>query len=183
MVRPSRPALRLALVLVPLTAFVACGGEQKADAPAQATGHLLSDARSGVALDLPSVWAGRYRISDSVSIKAPGLERQLTLRFVRADSSVERQPLVVIRVFTRAAWDSIAPKGSNDTFGLRVAGDATHTLALALAASNPLPVGTADALGYDTLMISLNQRPLRAWMRRDSVSAPRGPGAPATSSP
>jgi hypothetical protein len=182
MVRLARPVLTFAAALAPLVTLAACD-EPKADATAQPTGHVLSDARSGVALDLPPVWAGRYRISDKVSMPAPGLERELTLRFVRADSSVEEQPLLTIRVFARTAWDSIAPKGSDARFGLRVAGNDTHALALAMAASNPLPVGTADALGYDTLMISLNQRPLRAWMRHDSVSAPRGPGAPATSSP
>ncbi|MDH5233448.1 MAG: hypothetical protein OEW77_00710 [Gemmatimonadota bacterium] len=182
MARPVRAVLTLALVLAPFATFVACG-EPEAGATVEPTGHVLSDAKSGVALDLPPVWVGRYRISDKVSVPASGLERELTLRFVRADSSIEEQPLLTIRVFARMAWDSIAPKGSDVRFGIRVAENDTHALALAMAAGNPLPVGTADALGYDTLMISLNQRPLRAWMRRDSISAPPGPGAPATSSP
>lgn len=158
--RWSAPRL---LVLATVAVSLGCGEPPAEEAPV-ATGHMFSDQQSGVALDLPSVWAGRYRTTDSVMVPAPGLQRELTLRFVRADSSVVAAPLAVLRVFESAEWNALTvPRAGS--FGQRIASDASHTLVIAMASENPLPVNTADAFGFDTLMIALNQRPLRAWLR------------------
>lgn len=160
MSRSRRWSFALPLLLV-LTA--ACGDPPAGELP-HATGHLFSDELSGIALDLPTVWAGRYQMSDSITAPEPGLERELTLRFVRADSGVVATPLVVIRVFEATAWNALSPDGTA-RFGARVADNASHAVALAMAAENPLAANSADALAFDTLMIALNQRPLRAWLR------------------
>lgn len=163
MSRSIRTSFALPFVLV---LVVACGEPPAGDVP-HATGHLLSDELSGVALDLPAVWAGRYQLSDSISAPEPGLERELTLRFVRADSSVVATPLVAIRVFEATAWNALAPDGTA-RFGASVAQNASHAVALAMAAVNPLAANSADAVAFDSLMIALNQRPLRAWLRPGS---------------
>lgn len=145
----------------------ACGERPAGESP-HATGHLFSEESSGIAIDLPAVWAGRYRVSDTVTAVTPGLLREFTLRFVRADSSVTPQPLAVVRLFETARWEAFAPDSASVRWGTRIGGDAAHTLAIAPARENPLPPGSADALGFDTLMIALNQRPLRARLRADA---------------
>ena len=158
-------AFRALLVLPALVSGIACGEKPAEEqGPPHQPGHVFNDDQSGVAFDLPSVWAGRYRLSDSVTIAPKGLVRELTLRFVRADSSVAASPLIVARVFQAADWDAMT-QTERDRFGFRVAGDKLHALTFALASENPLPTNSADAFGFDTLMIALNQRPLRAWLR------------------
>lgn len=162
MVRTLRVLLVLPLIAL---AGAACGEKQAEEQePPRQPGHMFSDDRSGVAFDLPAIWAGRYRLSDSVTVVAPGLARELTLRFVKADSTVAASPLIVARVFAAADWDAMS-QPERDRFGIRIAADRTHTLAFVLAPENPLPVNSADALAFDSLMIALNQRPLRAWLR------------------
>lgn len=155
--------VRLTLALA-VSVSAACGGKT-AEAPARVEGHLFTDARSGVGLDLPSVWAGRYRVGDSVTTTTPGLERELAFRFVRADSTLVTEPLIVVRVFKTAAWKAIPADAANGLFGTVIASDRSHTVAVRTAAGNPLAQGTADALAFDSLMMVVLQRPMRASLR------------------
>ncbi|MCE9601792.1 MAG: hypothetical protein K8S21_06200 [Gemmatimonadetes bacterium] len=155
--------VRLTLALAASLA-VACG-EKAAETPARVGGHLYTDAQSGVGLDLPSVWQGRYRVGDSVTTTTAGLERELAFRFVRADSTLVNEPLIVVRVFKTAAWNKIPADAAGGLFGTVIASDASHTVAVRTAAGNPLAQGTADALAYDSLMMVVLQRPMRASLR------------------
>lgn len=161
MSRFGRAALAGVLSLV-----IGCGGQETAERPATPVGHLFNDVRSGVGLDLPSIWAGRYRVADSMTTNTPGLERELAFRFVRADSTLAAEPLMVVRVFKTAAWKAIPADAAAGLFGTVIASDKAHTVAVRTAAGNPLASGSADALAYDSLMVIMLQRPLRSSLRR-----------------
>lgn len=161
MVRRVRTLLALSFLSL---AVVACGEKAAEEAVQQATGHLFTDDSTGVAFDLPKVWAERYDRSDSISVAMDGLIREITLRFRRADQSVVAEPLMVVRVFAVKSWNALPPE-RRELLGSPVAGDGSRAVALRMAAANPLAPNTMDALGFDTLMIALNQRPFRAWLR------------------
>ncbi len=129
------------------------------------TGHVLADTRSGIALDLPRIWQGRYQLSDSLLGSLAGVERELTLRFIRADSTIEPQPMLVIRVVSGSVWNALAPDSASARYGTIVARDPARAVAVRPASTNPLTPGTADALGYDSLMMVVIQRPMRASLR------------------
>jgi hypothetical protein len=157
---------RLVRVSLALALFsVACGEKAPESAPARPTGHLFTDSPSGVGLDLPGIWAGRYRVVDSLTTSTEGLDRELAFRFVRSDSTVVAEPLIVVRIFKTAAWKAIPTDAAGGLFGTVIASDAKHTVAVRTAAGNPLAAGTADALGYDSLMMVVLQRPMRASLR------------------
>lgn len=153
--------LRLAVTSLLLTA---CTGQPDA-APPAVTGHMFSNQPSGVALELPPNWAGRYRAADSITMAADGLERELTLRMVKADSSLVPEPMLVIRVFSNTGWGAVPPDTAAARWGTVIAKDAARTLAVKPASGNPLQPGTADALAYDSLMMAVLQRPMKASLR------------------
>jgi hypothetical protein len=130
------------------------------------TGHVITDMPSGIAVDLPRIWKGRYRLSDSLTAPEPGVERQLTLRFIKADSTVATAPLMVIRVVTSTVWDAMPADTAQARHGFAVARDATHVIAMRPATENPLTAGTADAAAFDSLMFVVIQRPMRVSLRR-----------------
>ncbi len=113
-------------------------------------------------MDLPPIWEGHYRVSDSLPAGEPGVERALTLRFVRSDSSVVATPLLVIRVIAEPAWARLAADDAQARYGYIVGRDSTRLIVMRPAAENPLPAGTADALAFDSLMMAVLQRPMRA---------------------
>ncbi len=161
----ARPA-RLATVLAALLA-AACGTKPEAAATTdRPLGHVFTDTVSGVGVDLPPMWAGRYRVSDSITAPVAGLQRQLALRYLKADSTVVTEPaLLEIRVFGSTQWMAMGPDSAAMRYGTVVASDPSHTVAVRPASMNPLTPGTADAVGFDSLMIIVLQRPLTASLR------------------
>jgi hypothetical protein len=157
------------LAALPLVALLAaCKGkeDQPAGAGGMTIGHLFRDSASGLMLDLPANWRGRYRVADGVKRPTEGLQREFALRFVRSDSSEAAQaPMLVARVFDKGAWAALPNDSVRGQFGERVAEDATHTIVVRRAGENPFGTGTTDALAYDSLMMALFSRPLRATMR------------------
>lgn len=130
------------------------------------TGHVITDMPSGIAVDLPRIWKARYRLSDSLPSGDAALDRRLTLRFVKADSSVVPAPLLVIHVVKADAWNAMPMDSAQGRYGTVVARDATHIVAVRPASENPLTPGTADALAFDSLMMVVLQRPMRVSLRR-----------------
>lgn len=155
--------VRLALVAI-LPLLAACEAKS-GEAPADPAGYLFSSASAGVGLDLPRIWSGRYRTSDSITTSAAGLERQITFRFVKADSTLESEPLMVVRIFKTDIWKTIPADAAAGLYGTVIASGAVRTLVVRTAPGNPLTPGTADALAYDSLMMTVLQRPLRASLR------------------
>jgi hypothetical protein len=166
----ARRRLATALVLTCSgLAGVACEGEEKPAAVAEAPvslGHISLDSATGIALDLPADWRGRYRNVRGITERAEGLLDEVALRYIRADSTVSADSsLIVARVFTADGYRRIADDSVAITrFGGIATRDTERSLILTLRLStgNPFTPGTADALGYDTLMISLFSRPIRA---------------------
>jgi hypothetical protein len=156
------------LVALPLAAILSSceGKEQPAPAGGMTIGHLFRDSTSGLMLDLPANWRGRYHVAEGVTRPAEGLRRELALRFVRMDSSEAAQaPMLVAMVFDKGAWTALPSDSARSEFGERIAEDATHTVVVRRAGENPFATGTTDALAYDSLMMALFSRPLRATLR------------------
>ncbi len=158
-----RSSLLGAFALASLAASCAKPADDAA-APPTAAQHIFAHEPSGVALELPAVWAARYRETDSITTPLPGLERQLTLRFVKADSTIAEEPLLTLAIFQNAALDTAAVSG----WGTVIAKDGERTVIVRPASANPLAPGSADALAFDSLMISLLERQLTASLRPPS---------------
>jgi hypothetical protein len=144
--------------------LAACGGEQKE--PQRPTGHVITDMPSGIAVDLPSLWRGRYRMTDTLPAGDAGLERRLTLRFVTADSGIVSMPMLVINVVKADVWGALPSDSAGARYGTIIARDATRVIAMRTATENPLRPGTADAAAFDSLMMIVIQRPMRVSLRR-----------------
>jgi hypothetical protein len=160
MTRRHLPAL-LALAGVLLSAC----GEKAAELAVPADAHIYAHQPSGVGLELPAVWAGRYRVADSITVAAEGLERELSLRLVRGDSSLVGEPLLVIRVFSNAGWNAVPADTAGARWGTIVAKDAARTVAVRPAPGNPLTADQPDAAAFDSLMIALLGRQMKASLR------------------
>lgn len=184
---------RTHLVALALIVSVAVGCSSADDQPdtaadaAAATagiGHLFLDTTSGIALDLPSNWRGRYRLERTASERVRGLQHELTMRFVRLDSSVATDSVMLVaRVFDKDAWREIAADTTSIRFGQAVSEDEKHTLVLRRATGNPFTRGTVDALAFDSMMVAFYRRPLRASLRANVVTARSDPAEPGSSSP
>lgn len=159
-----RSSLLGALALATLAASCAKPADDTAPPAAAPAQHVFAHEPSGVALELPAIWADRYRETDSITTPLPGLERQLTLRFVKADASVTEEPLLTLAIFRNAQLDTAAVSG----WGTVVAKDGERTVIVRPASANPLAPGSADALAFDSLMISLLERQLTASLRPPS---------------
>ena len=172
--RPRLVPVRAAAALL-LSAALACApaAQDAAEATAQAsTPYVFTDSASAIALELPAIWKDRFHVADGITDPAEGLLHQLTLHFVQEDASIQTEkPLLIARVFDRAVWLRIGNDPAVARFGVPVGGNETRTLVLRTAPDNPFTPTTADALGYDSLMLALFDRPFRATVRTDG-SAP-----------
>ncbi len=181
------PVARLArfLIALPIMVTLACRGDADDAMSGMPIGHLYEDTASGAMIDLPANWRGRYHVAAGVTTPMPGLEREIALRFVKADSTeAAAAPMLVAFVFRTDAWEAM-PGGDTARahFGELVGRNDARALVVRRAAENPFAAGTADALAYDSLMVALFQRPLRTAMRPAGTTSPSGPASPATSSP
>lgn len=168
--RPSRQTRRRIPILLATFAgalAMACGEKAPQDGVpvTAADAHIFAHQPSGVGLELPAIWAGRYRTADSITAPAPGLERELRMRLIRGDSSLVAEPLLVVRVFTNAGWDSAPADSAGAWWGTVVAKDAARTVAVRPAPGNPLGATEPDAATFDSLMIALLGRQMKASLR------------------
>lgn len=70
-----------------------------------------------------------------------------------------------MRIFKTDIWKTIPADAAAGLYGTVIASGAVRTLVVRTAPGNPLTPGTADALAYDSLMMTVLQRPLRASLR------------------
>ena len=178
----DRPIRALALVAT-LVFAGACAADEPQPERTASVGHVFQDSASGVVIDLPANWRGRYVVADSLTTATAGLKHELALRFVRADSTAAADsPMIVALVFERAAWDQLATDtAAAAKFGQLAGGEGTRALVLRRATGNPFAVGSADAIAFDSLLVALYKRPLRRALRPAGVTS--GPAARAASSP
>lgn len=142
----------------------ACSGAEKPGVEASSE-HIFAHPQSGVGLELPAIWADRYRVADTITAPAAGLERELSFRLIRADSSLVAEPLLVVRVFANAGIDTVPPNEIGARWGTVVAKDAARTVVVRPAPGNPLAAGQPDAQSFDALIIALLGRPMKASLR------------------
>lgn len=162
------PAFAAALLVLCSAAACAPAEQETAEETAQAaaTPYVYMDSASGIVIELPAIWRGRFQVTDGITDPTEGLLHERTLHFVKADASVETErPLLIARVFDRAVWLRIGNDSATVRFGLPVGGSETRTLLLKPAPDNPFTPATADALGYDSLMLALFDKPFRATVR------------------
>ena len=173
-----------ASAILAIALSVACSKPDETPAPNMYMGHVLEDPASGVVIDLPANWRGRYVVIESITTPTAGLQREIALRFVRADSTVAADaPMIVALVFEKAAWSQLAADSTAAAkFGQLADDDGSRALVLRRAAGNPFALGTADAIAFDSLLVALYQRPLRRALR-PVHAVTSGPAGPAASSP
>jgi hypothetical protein len=161
---PRHRRVTLVLATLAATLLAACG-EKAAEMSVPSDAHIFAHQPSGVGIELPALWAGRYRTADTITTPANGMERQLSLRLIRGDSSLVDEPMLVIRVFSNAGWQGYAADSASIWFGSVVAQDGARTVAVRPAPGNPLTAGQPDALAFDSLMIALLGRQMKASLR------------------
>jgi hypothetical protein len=159
--------------MVLLVAAIACGkaadsGTPQAKAP---TGkEILADVAAskslppehyasptaGFDLTLPGVWAGHYRAQE-VKDTTDGAHLGVLFRFLPdSGSRAPQETLMTLRVFSQRAWKAAIRPGSLP-IGSVLAERGDDVFVLSLPRENPYPTGTAEALGYDRLLISIAQ--------------------------
>lgn len=150
-----------------ITVFVslACSG---GDRPAQTTTaadviagqaevfeHFESKG-AGFVVDLPPVWRGNYSVLEGPDTSAGSHFR---VQFVfRPDPAwkVEPKALIVVRVFTKSAWDRVLAR-PGQAIAAKVAERGDQVFALSLPDANPYKPGTPEAKRYDDLVLSVVQ--------------------------
>jgi hypothetical protein len=163
-----RPRCATLAIATAVALLLSACGEKAAEMSVPSDAHIFAHQPSGVGIELPATWAGRYRTADTITVPANGLERQLALRLVRGDSSLVDEPMLTIRVFSTSAWDAYPADSVGMWFGSVVARDAARTVAVRPAPGNPLSAGQPDAAAFDSLIIGLLGRQMKASLRATS---------------
>lgn len=163
---PVVPSLR-SIVIPSLFLLAACkGDEASSEQAAGGIGYLFHHEESGVMVDLPTSWRGRFVVADSITRPVDGLRREMALRYVKADSAPDAEtPMMVAYVFDKEAWASLPGDSVRASYGAVMAEDENRALVLRRATATPYAAGTRDAAAYDSLMGAAYRRPLRAVLR------------------
>jgi hypothetical protein len=157
--------MRRLIPLVTIAVTLACSGS---DRPAQTT--TAADVISGqaeafehfeskgakFAVDFPPVWRGNYSVLEGPDTSAGSRFR---VQFVfRPDPAwkVEPQPLIVVRIFSKAAWDKVMAKPGQPV-AAKITERGDDVFALSLPETNPYKPGTPEAKRYDDLVLSVVQ--------------------------
>lgn len=174
MARPTRSSLCCVLALA--LAGAACGerpAAKKSDVTsadviagsATSFDHFVS-AEGKFAVDFPSVWQGNY-IAIPHSQGTQGSHFLLDFR-LKPDPTwkVDPQTLLVIRIFTPAAWAKVTAQPGAPS-GVRILERGGDVYVLSLAAVNPYGTGTAAAQLFDKMMLAVvnDPTPLRVTPR------------------
>lgn len=154
---------RAAYVLLASTVLVAaCGDSGKAPsregaataAPAQVLPPFQQEIASQKAeVTLPGAWKYGYRLIDRPDT-ANGATRAIEFHY-GGDSASKVPPrmLLVIRVYSKTAWEKIS--ATQGTVSTKLAEHDGNVYAYSIVTSNPYPVSTAAALRVDAMMLAL----------------------------
>jgi hypothetical protein len=165
--RPTNRSLVSALALA--LAASACGerpGAKKPDVTpadvvagsAKSFDHFVSP-EGKFAVDFPPEWAGNYTGTPHADT-AYGSHFVLDFRF-KPDPASKLTPstLLVIRIFTPAAWTKAAAR-TGPGIGVKIQQRGNDVYVLSLAGSNPYPTGTPSAAQFDKMMLAVMQDPV-----------------------
>ena len=157
------PALALGLGLV------ACSGSSDTPQPPSASASIAAAAAdqalpqeryvsptSGFDLTLPGIWTGRYRAEEKADTTG-GARTGIDFRFIPdSGSKAPSFNLMTVRIFPKAAWEA-SLKRTGGPLGSKLAERGADVFSLSLPHENPYNPGTAEALMYDRLIISIAQ--------------------------
>jgi hypothetical protein len=157
--------MRRFIPLAIILGSLACSGN---DRPAQTT--TAADVIAGKAeaferfeskggsftVDLPPVWRGSYSVLEGPDSSA-GARFRVQFMF-RPDPAwkVEPQTLIVVRIFSKAAWDKVMARPGQPV-AARITERGDDVFALSLPEVNPYKPGTPEAKRYDDLVLSVVQ--------------------------
>jgi hypothetical protein len=107
-------------------------------------------------IEFPETWRGAYTAVPRNDTTG-GARRAIEFAF-KPDASwkVEPHTLIVVRIFTKAAWDRLDAR-RGQTVAAKVAARGDDVFALSLPAKNPYKTGTPAAVRFDQLMLSILQ--------------------------
>lgn len=147
------------------TLLVACGGGDRPAQTATAADVIAGQAEvferfeskgAGFVINLPPVWRGNYTVMEGPDTSAGSRFR---VQFVfRPDPAwkVEPKALIVVRVFTKAAWDRVLAR-PGVAIAAKIAERGDDVFAFSLPEANPYKPGTPEAKRYDDLVLSVVQ--------------------------
>lgn len=165
--RPLARRFAGAFLFAALAALSACTdkGSPKSDVtPAdvvagrvQAFEHFESP-NGKFAIDFPATWRGTFTAVAHPDTTAGS--RMAVEFFFKPDPAwkVEPHTLIVVRVFTRAAWDRLNAK-PGQSVAAKLAAKGDDVFALSLPPTNPYPNGTPASARFEELMQSFLQDP------------------------
>ena len=139
---------------------IACGSGDSAKAgssPASgdtATTEHFESTTGKFAIDFPGAWRGGYRSVERPDTVAGS---RLTVEFVfKPDASwkIEPRPLLVVRIFSKAAWDKVAGR-PGPPIALKVAENGDDVFAYSVPGGNPYKPGTPAAARFDELVLAV----------------------------
>ncbi len=156
-----------AFALVAFTALtVACGGSEKAaqttttaaDVIAGQTGAFERFESKGgnFTIEFPSVWRGGYSALEGADTSDGARFRVQFVFRPEAAMKVEPKALLVVRIFSKAAWTKAAAR-PGQPIAVKVAERGDDVFTLSLPKSNPYKPGTSEAARYDQLILSVVQ--------------------------
>ncbi len=144
-----------------VTVFLGCGGGSEPP-PQSAADSAATPAASGArfeapdgsyVLELPSRWAGHYRV-DSLSTAERGVARPgvLVFSYLPSDSTTRPQVLAVVAVYDSASWAAVRAEGVPPP-GDSVVARGGRVYVVGQPQSNPFPGQSADAILFGLLQL------------------------------
>lgn len=160
---PARSSrLLLASTLVSVITLAACGGDASSSgaagtasgAPAANTPEHFESRNGKFSIEFPGVWRGGYRAVEHADTSAGS---RFAVEFVfKPDPAwkVEPRPLLVVRIFPRAAWEKVVAR-PGDPIATKVAERGDDVFAYSVPGGNPYRPGTPAAGRFDELVLSV----------------------------
>jgi hypothetical protein len=165
--RPTNSSLLCALALAVVAA--ACGDRPADKKPDVTSADVIAGAAESYdefvsaegkfAVDFPAVWKGNYTGVPHADTTY-GSHFILDFRF-KPDAAAKLRPqtLLVIRIFTPAAWAKQSAR-PGPPIGVKVQARGNDVYVVSLAGSNPYPTGSPAATLFDKMMLAVVQAPV-----------------------
>ena len=146
--------------LVGVLGVIACGSGDSAktgstaEANAATAAEHFESSTGKFVIDFPVIWRGGYRTVERADTVAGS---RLAVEFVfKPDAAwkVEPRPLLVVRIFSKAAWEKVTGR-PGPPMALKVAENGDDVFAYSIPGGNPYKPGTAAAARFDELVLAV----------------------------